>query len=295
MHERKGEKLTLEELTEKVRDEYGRLARSYVTHMFKETRSPSNFTTIIAQVLASFDLEILLKFPLSLATTCLGKLFMTFRLRRYFSQDQESQAQEEYLCFVDELRVKFAEFDQPTLLIPDTVDFLMSQTTLPTRSLLLQCFKLACLCLDEPFWPLPVVKFGSVNTGDLTSQLVDVVLPVQSYIWNVVSSFDTVTTDTSIAEYLELETTFGRGALSDTYDPWLGLDSFGGSEVLSKLDPSDKYQCKVSKGKATESPKVQKPSSTLSYLKKNVRPTHLLLDSEVTQSAKNPRQCSSKD
>ena len=35
LHERKGEKLTLEEVTEKVRDENGRLVRSYVTNMFK--------------------------------------------------------------------------------------------------------------------------------------------------------------------------------------------------------------------------------------------------------------------
>ena len=235
--------------------------------------------------MGSFDLEILLKFPLSLATKCFGKLFTTFRLRGYFSPNQEYHAQEEYLCFVDELRVKFAEFDHPTLLIPDTVDFLMSQTTLPTRSLLLQCFKLACLCLDEPFRALPVVKFGSVNTDDLTRKLVDVILPVQSYFCNVVNSLDTVTTD-SIAEFIELETTFGRGALSDTYDSWLGLDVFGRSEILSKLDPADKYQCKVSKGKATESSKVQQSPSSLSYSKKNVRPTHLLSDSEVTQSAK---------
>ena len=80
LHERKGEKLTLEELTGKARDEYGRLARSYVTHLFRETRSHFNFTTIIAQGLGSFDLETLLKSPFSLATKCFGKLFTTFRL-----------------------------------------------------------------------------------------------------------------------------------------------------------------------------------------------------------------------
>ena len=176
-HEQKGEKTTIAELKDKVRNEFGRLARSYVTHLFRETRSHFNFTTNIAQGLGSFDLEIMLKFPLSLATKCYHSLFATFRLRGYFTIEQESLAHEEYVSFVDELRVRFAEFDQPTLLVPDTVDFLMEQTTLSTRPLLLQSLKWACLCLDEPFRPLPSVKFSSVNTEDPTSKLVDVYCP----------------------------------------------------------------------------------------------------------------------
>ena len=66
--EQKGEITTIAELKDKIRDEIGRLARSYVTHLFKETRSHFNFTTNIAQGLGSFDLEIMLKFPLALAT-----------------------------------------------------------------------------------------------------------------------------------------------------------------------------------------------------------------------------------
>ena len=141
MHEKQGEKLTLEEHTNKARNEYGRLAGSYVTHLFKKTRGHFDFTTITAQVLGSFDLEILLKSPLTLATKCFNDLVMSSRLQGYVSAPEESLAQEEYLSFVDELRVKFPEFDQPTLLIPDTVDFIMGQTTIQTRPLLLQCFK----------------------------------------------------------------------------------------------------------------------------------------------------------
>ena len=112
-HEKKGEKSTLEELTSKAKEYSGRLARSYVTHLFKETRSHLDFATLIAQGLGSFDLEILLKLPLTLAIRCYSKLFTSFRLRGYFSMDQEFQAQEEYLSFLDELRVKYSEFDQP--------------------------------------------------------------------------------------------------------------------------------------------------------------------------------------
>ena len=60
LKEMKGEKQPVSELKEKVKEEFGRLARSYVTHLFKETRSHFNFTTMIAQGLGSFDLEVLL-------------------------------------------------------------------------------------------------------------------------------------------------------------------------------------------------------------------------------------------
>ena len=58
-HEMKGEKQPLSEVKEKAKEELGRPARSYVAHLFKETRSHFNFTTLIAQGFGSFDLEIL--------------------------------------------------------------------------------------------------------------------------------------------------------------------------------------------------------------------------------------------
>ena len=230
-HEMKREKQPISELKEKVKEEFGRLARSYVTHLFKETRSHFNFTTIIAQGLGSFDLEILLKLPLALATKCYGHLFTTFRLRGCFTAEQESQAHEEYVSFVDELRVAFAEFDQPTLLVPDTVTFLLEQTTLRSRPLLLRSFRLACLCLDEPFRAMPPVKFGPINTDNQISKLIDIVLPVQSNFSNVVGSLEAVTSESSISDFLEMESNFGRTVLSDTYDPWSGLDNFGKVDI----------------------------------------------------------------
>ena len=102
--EQKGEKSTVTELKDKIKDEFGRLARSYVTHLFKETRSHFNLTTNISQGLGSFDLEIMLKFPLALPTRCYHNLFATFRLRGYFTFDQESQAQVFYRRVTDEIR-----------------------------------------------------------------------------------------------------------------------------------------------------------------------------------------------
>ena len=198
---------------------------------------------------------------------------MSFRLRGYFS----------------------SEFDQPTLLIPGTIDFIMGQTTIQIRPILLRWFKLACLCLDEPFRSLPTVKFGSVKTDDHTSQLVDVVLPVQLYFNTVAGSVEAVTSGFSISEFLELETTFGRSALSDTYDPWSSLEEFGRADILSKFDPEGRFQCKIGKEKSATGPQVQQSPSILRYSKKTAHPTQLLSDAEISQSAKSLRQCSSKD
>ena len=261
--------------------------------MFKETRIDFNFTTIIAQGLGIFDMEILLKFPLALATKCYSNVFTTFKLRGYFLLDHESQIQEEYLSYVDELRVKFAEFDQPRLLVPDANDLLMGQTTIQTRPLLLRTFKLVCLCLDERL--LPAVKVSTVNTEDPASKLIDIVLPVQSYFSHVVNSIETATTDASISEFLEMEFTFGRGALINMYDPRPVLDNFGKAEIPSKLDPENEYQCKTGRGGVSSSVGVQQSPSTLKSPKKNVRPTRLLSDAEIGQSAKSLRQCSSKN
>ena len=294
-HEMKGEKLPIRELKENAKEEFGRLARSYVTHLFKETRGHFNFTTIIAQGLGSFDLEFLLKFPLALATKCYGHLFTTFRLRGYFTAEQETQAHEEYVSFVDELRVPYAEFDQPTLLVPDTVTFLLEQRTLRSRPLLLRSFKLACLCLDEPFRAMPPVKFGPINTDNQICKLIDMVLPVQSYFSNVAGSIEAVTSESSIADFLEMEPTFGRTVLSDVYDQWSGLDNSGKADIISKLDPEDKFQNKVSKASASRTAEVQQYPDTMKYPKKNVRPTRLLSDAEINQSAKSLRRGSNKD
>ena len=196
---------------------------------------------------------------------------------------------------MDELRVKFSEFDQPTLIIPDTIDFIMGQTTIQTRPTLLGCFELACLCLDERFGPLPTVKVGLVKIHENTSELVDIVLLVQSYFKAVACSVEAVTSDSSISEFLEPETTFGRSALSDTYDPWDNLDQFGHADILSKLDPEGRFQCKIGKENSTKGSQVQQSPSTLRASKKTARPTLLLSDAEISQSAKSLRQRSSKD
>ena len=108
--------------------------------------------------------------------------------------------------------------------------------------MLLKLFCLACLCLDEPFQTLPPVKFGSVDSDDPTSGFVDVVLPVQSYFQNVPYSVEVVSSDQSVAAFLQLELTFVGVGTSDIYSPWDSADFFGRGEILERLDPNGTYQ-----------------------------------------------------
>ena len=158
-----------------------------------------------------------------------------------------------------------------------------------TRPLLLRSCKLGCLFLDKFFRTLSPVKFSSVNTEDPT-KLIDIVLPVQLYFSHVINSIESATTDPSISEFRETEFTFGRGALGETHKPWSGLNNVGKAEILSKLDPGDKYQCKANRRGVSSSFDVQQPASTLEYQKKNVRPTRLLSNSKLGHFAKNQRQ-----
>ena len=111
----------------------------------------------------------------------------------------------------------------------------------------------------------------------------------------MVGSLEAVTSESSISDFLEMESNFGRTVLSDTYDPWSGLDNFGKADIMSKLDPEDKYQNRVSKTNVSRSPEVQQPPATMKYPKKNVRPTRLLSDAEINRSAKSLRRGSNKD
>ena len=167
-----------------------------------------------------------------------SQLFTSFSLRGYFSLDQETECQEEYVSFVDDLRRKYPEFHQPTLFVLHTVGFLIEQASLQSRPLELKLFCLACLCLDGLFQTLPLVKFSSVDSDDPTSGFVDVVLPAQSYFRYVPNSIESVNSDQSVAAFLRLEPTFVGVGTSEVYSPWDSVRFFGRAGILEQLGPN---------------------------------------------------------
>ena len=117
------------------------------------------------------------------------------------------------------IRQIYSDMVQPTILITDTIKFLMEQPSLLSRPLLYLLFTLSCLCLDEPFQVLPEVKFRSVRTDDPSSKLTDIILPVHLFFKSVPSGIETLSDNSSVAKILSLEATFEDSALSDSYDP----------------------------------------------------------------------------
>ena len=192
IREKKDQGLPIDALANKNIDDFGRSARSYISHLFSSVQNQKTLTTDLKKGLGSFDLDTLLHDPLPHAVYCFSQLFTSFRLRGYFSLDQETECQEEYVSFRLDLRRKYPELHQRTLFVLDTVGFLIEQTSLQIRPLLLKLFRLACLCLGELFQTLPPVKFSSVDSDDPTSGFVDVVLPVQSYFRNVPNGIESI-------------------------------------------------------------------------------------------------------
>ena len=275
------EGLPLDALSGKHKEEFGRAARSYVTHLFNSMQHQTSLTTDLVRGLGSFDLETLLTGSIEHAMYCHRQLFTSFRLRGYFSLDQECPCSEEYRSFVDVMRQTFPDLIQPTLFVKDTVDFLVAQVSLTSRPLLYKLFRLACLCLDEP---LPVVTFGSVNTEDPTCSQVDVILPVQSYFRNVPRGVETVTSEQSISKFLLLDPDFGRQGLSDVYCPWLSVDYFGRTKLLEQLDPKGSFQSAPPVDLESESSSGSKAKKK-KYGALMKKTTQLLSETELTRSA----------
>ena len=131
-----------------------------------------NLTSDIVKGMGCFDLETLLLGPISHAVYCQLQVFTSFPLRGYFTTEQESESNKEYLSFIDDLRRYYLDLTQPTLLVSNTVKFFIDLPSFCNRLLLHKLFRLACLCSDELFLDPPVVKFGSINSEDSAGSLV---------------------------------------------------------------------------------------------------------------------------
>ena len=90
LSDKKGSRANLPELVKEAKEDFGRLGRAYVAHLFHSAQSNLHFTSDIVKGLGSFDLDILFRCPLSQALYCYKQLFRSFELRGYFQSDEES-------------------------------------------------------------------------------------------------------------------------------------------------------------------------------------------------------------
>ena len=266
----KNQGLSLEKITANNVAEIGRSARGYVAYLLGATQKLSRFTSDIVKGLGSFDLEILLVDPMEQDSYCFRQLFTSFRLRGVVDSSEETVYAEEYLSFVDELRRLHPDMQQPKLLIADAVDFISGQEALKTRRHLNRIFRLSCLCLDEPRFSFPGVRFGSVRTDEPTCSMFDVVAPIQSFLGHGRRRLDILTSDSSIASFLSLERTFGTTGLESTYSPWDYVDHFGRQQIREGFNACRRATTGAESSRASpnKSPKVVRmsPSKSTSQL-----------------------------
>ena len=141
-----------------------------MAYLFYAAQTNLQLTSDIVKGLGSFDLDIMFCAPLGQALCCFKQLFRCFQLRKYFQPEDESICTEEYLSFLDELRKEMSELSQPKIVIVDAISFISSLEALQSRSHLFRIFRLSCLCLDESYTGMPIVKFGPVSTDDPKTQ-----------------------------------------------------------------------------------------------------------------------------
>ena len=286
LSDKKGNRSNLTKLIKEAKEEFGRLGRSYVAYLFHATQNNLQLTSDIVKGLGSFDLEIMFRSPLSQALYCFKQLFRSFHLRGYFQADDESILTEEYLSFLDELRKEMPDLEQPRVIILEAVSYISKHSALQSRPNLTRIFKLSCLCLDESYTSMPVVKFGPVRTDDPKSKLIDTILPVQSFFINVGRSIDSLTSASSIAEFLAFEPNFGNSAFSDTYCPWDSLDQFNRNSILATLKPESKKRKLDSRKLRFQNLKRCNSSKSLSPPSAKGSPIKRQSDSELPTSSR---------
>ena len=132
---------------------------------------------------------------------------------------------------LDQLRASVLPSFDVTQGSPDLIDFLINLDFMQEHSHLLYLFKLSCLCVTSNSPRYPVVTVGSLSTSNYQSRLTDVVLPVQSYLSGVPDSVAFCSNESNLSEFSLLSASFGRSALSSSYDPWTFIDEFGRGKI----------------------------------------------------------------
>ena len=223
------------ELTAKVKDDFATKARNYFTFLLRRIREHVSLTADIVRGLASFDTSVLFDLPTEQASRCFIELYNSFRLRNWVPEDGLSLYRDEYMTFVDHLRVSYSVSQKGEKLIPDVVSFLTSHPALRDRPHLLYIFELSCLCLTEASETPAVVRFADVDTSSVKCFLSDVIQPVQFYLRNTPGCVVQCTNDDSLREFQQLRETLSMDSFSIGYDAWKSVDFFGSTAFYKTL------------------------------------------------------------
>ena len=227
--------LAVAELSSKAKEQFGQECIDYILYLLRVLQKHTSLTSNIVKGMASFDPQVLFSTTSDLASRCFGEIYSCFLLQKWVAVGDLTSYRDEYLEFVDHLKVTQPLFREKPLSVPDVVAHLIPNASLRARSRLLYIFELSCLCLTEESVSLPSVSFSGVDTSDLNCPYSDAILPVQSFLSVVPHGVGVCTDEEVVSELLALKDSMLGLDFSSSYDPWEFVDYFGRKQIYSTL------------------------------------------------------------
>ena len=233
--EKKADKSTIQKTAVSVKNDFVQDCQNYLQFLIGGILRQAGLCSNLIRGLAAFDPCIMVKRPTEVALRHFDLLYRTFQLRSWVSSANESACRDEYVELLDQLKASSLPSLDVSQGSPDLIDFLVNLDFMQEHSHLMYFFKLSCLCITSESPHYPTVSIGSISTSNCQSQLVDVVLPAQSYLSGVPDSIAFCTSDSSLANFSLLSTSFSQSASSASYDPWTFVDEFGRNKIYKTL------------------------------------------------------------
>ena len=129
--------------------------------------------------LACFDFSVLFTLPKGQAVDCYARLFQRFCVRGWLAKELENVHMDDYLEFIDDLRLVSLDEIHIGPDIEDMVTFLSSSPELSKREYTSYMFKLCCLCLGHIVPEFANVSMGSPGRSRSAIELADIIEPLQ--------------------------------------------------------------------------------------------------------------------
>ena len=273
LSDQRSDRARVEKHADALKTEFCTKARNYLLFLIEAMRRHVTMTTNNVRGMACFDPQVMLSLPLEFADRCFTDLFRGFKLRGWFSGRNEQLCRDEYLGFLTDLRASGITLAGSQDVIYDVVSFLVDFAPLKSRPHIYYLFRLSCLCLTDVSKDLPTVTFGQIDSSNLQCPIVNVILPVQSFLANLPNSVEVCSTESSLVEFQRLCVDYGSEGLLANRDPWKEVDFFGRDRIHKSLSACHKVvlakrktpaKRKVSTGRVT--------SSTISPLRSGKHP-----------------------
>ena len=201
--------------------------RSYLRYVAKELIKHPSFKSDLVMGMASFDYLTLFVLSRPQAIECYRHLFQSFSSRGCLAKELKNVHMDDYVEFVEDLRLVYLDNVVSGPVIDDMVTFLSNCPVLVRREYTLHVFKICCLCLGHICPALPIVGLSYPMGGMESADLSLVIEPFQSYLLCGELTNNFFTDPVSVARCVELLDSFGDQVLQADYNPWDSVDFHG--------------------------------------------------------------------